>query len=401
MGFAFALPFTPYYIQHLGVTDPLERNAWIAICFAATPCSLAFFAPIWGAVADRYGRRLMLLRANFAASVIVVLMGFVRHVETLAALRFLQGAFTGTMTAAQTMVAVHAPRHRSGLALGSLSAAVYSGAMVGAALGGVVADAFGYRAAFWTGGSILFLAGLLVLFASKEEFVRPERRRKARPWGARLREAKRSVVVPILFLIVCMAFVRQFDRPFLPLLVQEIHGAMKGAARITGGLNAVGGLAGLIAGFTLGRLADRLTPARVAVISALGASLFMAPHGFVEGFAALFGIRFGLIYFAGGLDPVFQIWLAKVTSPERRGVIFGWGATAKAVGWLSAPLLSGVVASVFDIRAVFFVGTGLYLALVPVIGLVVRRVEARSSLRRREAVGEEETIPPEEELSGL
>jgi hypothetical protein len=58
----------------------------------------------------------------------------------------------------------------------------------------------------------------------------------------------------------------------------------------------------------------------------------MAPHGFVEGFAALFGIRFALIYFAGGLDHVFQIWLAKVTSPERRGVIFGWGATAKALG---------------------------------------------------------------------
>jgi len=375
MGFTFAIPFTPYFIQTLGVTDPQEIKAWVAICFAATPLSLAVFAPVWGALGDRYGRRLMLLRANFAAALIVTLMGMARSVQALVALRFLQGAFTGTMTAAQTMIAVEAPRDRSGLALGSLSAAVFSGAMVGSSIGGFVADALGYRIAFFVGGAILLCAGLLVLFGSKESFVPPEAVPEPLPLKRRLRGIARSVVPPILLLVVCVAAVRQFDTAFLPLLVQDLHGGLAGASRWTGGLTAVSGLAGLLSGFAVGRLADRLPPARVASLAALGAGLFMGPHALARSVAVLFPFRFGMMFFAGALDPVLQIWLARVTARERRGLAFGWAATAKAIGWLNAPLLSGAVASLLSVRAIFIIGAGLFFALVPLVRAIVKYVD--------------------------
>ena len=72
MGFSFAMPFAPYYIQDLGVTDPVRLKLWISVFAAAAPLTLAVFSPVWGALADRYGRRIMLLRANFAGAVVVV-----------------------------------------------------------------------------------------------------------------------------------------------------------------------------------------------------------------------------------------------------------------------------------------------------------------------------------------
>ena len=173
-GFFFALPFGPYYIQELGVHDPAKIKFWVALFGAAPPLSLAIFSPIWGILADRYGRRLMLLRANFGGMIILCLMGTVQSVEALVALRLVQGVFTGTVVAAQTMVAAYTPEPRSGVALGSLSAAVFVGSMAGTFVGGMFAEYFGYRYAFFGSGILLLVAGLLVFFGAKEDFIRPK-----------------------------------------------------------------------------------------------------------------------------------------------------------------------------------------------------------------------------------
>jgi len=373
-GFSFAMPFAPYYIQDLGVTDPARLKFWVSVFAAATPLTLAVFSPVWGALADRYGRRLMLLRANFAGAVVVALMGLTPNVQVLVLLRLLQGMFTGTMTAAQTMVSVNTPERRSGLALGALSAAVFSGGMAGAFIGGFVADLFGFRHAFVAGGGLLLTAGLLVLFGTTESV---DREGDVEDAPARLKPAadEMAAVMPILVLIVAMAFVRQFDSAFLPLLVQDIHGSLRGVSVWTGGLSAAGGIAGLLAGPLLGRLADRISPPRIGKLSALGAGLLMIPQGLAAGFGLLFAARFGTVFCAGGLDPVFQIWLAKITPTERRGLVFGWSGTARSIGWILAPLVSGVVAAELDIRSVFFVGAALYVALIPGIGLAVKRLQ--------------------------
>ena len=373
-GFSFAMPFAPYYIQDLGVTDPARLKFWVSVFAAATPLTLAVFSPVWGALADRYGRRLMLLRANFAGAVVVALMGLTPNVQVLVLLRLLQGMFTGTMTAAQTMVSVNTPERRSGLALGALSAAVFSGGMAGAFIGGFVADLFGFRHAFIAGGGLLLSAGLLVLFGTTESV---DREGDAEDAPARLKPAadEMAAVMPILVLIVAMAFVRQFDSAFLPLLVQDIHGSLRGVSVWTGALSAAGGIAGLLAGPLLGRLADRISPPRIGKLSALGAGLLMIPQGLAAGFGLLFAARFGTVFCAGGLDQVFQLWLAKITPAERRGLVFGWSGTARSIGWIIAPLASGVVAAELDIRSVFFAGAALYVALIPGIGLAVRRLQ--------------------------
>lgn len=378
MGFSFALPFAPYFIQDLGVTDPTQLKLWVSLFAAATPLSLAIAQPLWGAAADRYGRRRMLIRANFAGMFVLLLMGAVRSVETLIILRLLQGAFTGTVTAAQTLVTASTPNDRSGLALGALSAAVFSGTMAGAFLGGLFADAFGFRATFLAAAVLIGLAGLLVLFFASEEFV-PPAREEAADLRPRFPWATLGPALPILLLIATMAGVRQFDMALVPLLVQEIHGSVTGVARWTGVLFAVSSIGGLLAGPILGQLADRIPPPRIARVCAVVAGLLMIPQGLAHGFLLLNGARFGMMFAAGGLDPVFQIWLAKITPPDRRGVVFGWSSTARSMGWVVAPLLSGLVAAATNIRVVYLVNAALFVLLIPLINHVVGRLASNGS----------------------
>lgn len=374
MAFSFAMPFVPFYLQEMGVNDPHELKMWIALFNSAAPLSFAVFSPIWGALGDRYGRRLMLLRANFGGVLVLFLMGVATSPTMLIGLRLLQGVLTGTMTAAITMVSVHTPEKRSGFALGILSSAVSSGIMCGVFVGGIFADLFGYRMAFFASSGIMLVAGFLVLFGI-EEYVPKRRNADESLPGLRFIPRNLGAAGSILLLVAVIGFVMHFDISWMPLLVQEIHGSLRGASFWTGSLAAVAGFAGLLAGPIIGRLADRVTPPMIARISSIGAGFMSIVMGVAGNFPLLFGMRFCGAFFAGGLDPVFQIWLSKVTPEKDRGFVFGWAGTARAIGWMFSPLVSGAVAWLAGVRAIFFVAAVFYFLLVPLIGFIVRRLE--------------------------
>ena len=387
-GFSFALPFVPFFLQTLDVTDPVKLRLWVAILASSGSLTLMVFAPIWGYMADRYGRRLMVLRANFAGVAVLALMALVRSPEMLLVLRLLQGVFTGTISAAQTMISSAAPRERAGFALGAVSAAVFSGTMAGSFIGGLFAEAFGYRRAFVAASGLLLIAALLIVFGTKEPVGRraasavyPRENRRPAP----VRKLSTLGAWPILALMTLMAAVCVFDSSQLPLLVQQINlDSIEGAAWRTGVVNVVGSIGSIFAGVFLGRLADRVYPPRVAKLCALGAGFFMIPIGLARGMLLLVGARLMLAFCAGGLDPVFQIWLAKITPEQKRGRIFGWATAAKSLGWFAAPLASGAIAAGFGIRAIYFVGALLFWLLIPAIAWAVFRLPSQA-----EAEGEQ------------
>lgn len=375
-GFFFALPFGPYYIQELGVHDPSRIKFWVALFGAAPPLSLAIFSPFWGMLADRYGRRLMLLRANFGAAIVLGAMSMVHSVEALVILRLLQGTLSGTMIAAQAMVAAYTPERHSGMALGSLSAAVYSGSMVGTFLGGMLAEYFGYRPVFLASAILLLSAGLLIFFGARENFSRPQARPPTKGKRPPRAFADLRHVWPILLLLGAMSFARQFETNFFPLLIQQMLGTLQGAALWTGGLSAIAAVAGFLAGIVFGRMADLFRPSRIAQIAVVLAGILMVFHGLAPTFLFVGAARFGMTFCAGGLDPLFQSWLARETPPEKRGAVFGWSATARSVGWFIAPLMSGLVAAGYGIRAIYFVGAFLYILLLPLISWVLKQLAA-------------------------
>jgi len=179
------LPFIPYYIQELGVTDAQQVVLWTGIATSAMSVSFAITAPLWGMLADRHGRKLMVMRATFAGAVLTALMAQVTNVQQLVLLRMLQGALTGTIAAATTLVAGVVPKQYSGAALGSLQTAIAIGGSLGPLLGGIVADSLGYRSSFYITALLLLTSGILVTLLVHEDFhpVEDVTRSKRPDWG--------------------------------------------------------------------------------------------------------------------------------------------------------------------------------------------------------------------------
>lgn len=370
-GFCFATPFIPFYIKEMGVIDPARASMWVAMFAAAGNLALLVSAPFWGLISDIYGRRLMVLRASFVCGLLMPLMAFVPGVGWLVALRFLVGLFAGTVTASQILVSSNTPLENRGFALGSLCSAVYSGQMAGTFLGGVVVDAFGFRCAFFICGIMLILAGFLVLFGVTENFRRTSSLR-AEMAQFRPRVPNFGSAWPILLLLLITGFAIRFDTPFLPLLVETINGPDK-AATWTGLIASLSAVAGILSGTFLGWLADRWSPQKVAMWSAGCAGLLLIPQGLATGLPTLMLARLGMVFFAGGLMSVFQIWLAKSTPDSQRGVLFGWATSAKSCGWFLSSLAAGAVAASLGIRWVYFCAACVFLVLVSIILVIARR----------------------------
>ena len=377
-GFCFSTPFIPFYIRDLGVDDPQVRNIWVAWYAAAGNLAFCLFAPVWGYIADIYGRRVMVLRANFGSALLLPLMAFVPGPGSLVFLRFLVGVFAGTVTASQTLVSGNTPYANRGFALGALSAAVFSGAMAGMFLGGIVVDNFGYRAGFFISGSVLFSSGLLVLFGTGESFHKTTSLR-TKLATFRFQLPNFGAVWFLLSLIMLMGLARRFDTPFLPVLIEKVNGPDR-AATWTGITASLSAVAGGLAGIVLGWLADHIPAPKIAVWSALLAGLLMVPQALATGMAVLICARCGMIFFAGGLDPIFQIWLAKSTPDDQRGLFFGWASSFKGFGWFLSSVVSGTVVTLFGVRGVYLAGAVLFIALVPMLRLTVRKVRAQEPL---------------------
>ncbi len=383
IGFAFGLPFAPFYMQELGVTRN-HIDFWVALFGAATPLTMMLFAPVWGALADRFGRRRMLLRSYLGGVIVLALMGVVHAPVSLVILRLLQGALCGSVSAAQTLVATHTPEEHSGFALGSLNSAVFSGALTGAFVGGFAAEYFGYRTAFILSGIFMLVPFFVILLGVHEYFV--PLLNNSRGFFSSITPKKRhlALALPILFLMGMVMFCRQFDSSFIPLFVQDINGSLEGASAWTGALQAFCGIAGVLSGFLLGYLADRYPPGLIAVGSALITACFMFSLTFAHSMMFLFSARFAMIFASSGLDPALQIWLCRKTIPQTRGLIFGWAASARSFGWFLAPLTGGFVTKYFGLRALFLVGPVFFLI---VMFLIWRTMKRFSDFREQDGNG--------------
>ena len=174
VGFSSMFPFLPLYVEELGTTTGLSVEFLAGAVFSAQAFSMMFASPIWGAIADRYGRKLMVERAMFGGAAILLLMAFARSAEELVLLRTIQGLITGTVAAANALIASMAPRRRMGYAMGLLQVGLGTGVALGPLIGGLIADAYGYNTTFYVTAALLFGSGLLVLFGVHEDFTPPK-----------------------------------------------------------------------------------------------------------------------------------------------------------------------------------------------------------------------------------
>lgn len=369
IGFSFVMPFIPFYVRELGVVGEARVVIWSGLVITAAGLMQAVFAPIWGSLADRYGRKVMVQRATFGGAVVLTAMAFAGNVWHLLALRALQGCLTGTVVASNTLVASVTPPGRMGYSLGMMQVAVLIGLTVGPLFGGLMADAWGYRVPFAAAGAMLFLGGLIVRLFAREQFVRPDAA-SAQNHGLR-RAFGRKGLVALLAAFLMLSLSASFIGPIFPLLVEEVSDTAR-VASLAGLLLAISGLAAGVSALVIGLLGDRVGHKAVLVSCTLGAALFSAPHALAQSVTQLAVLRLGMGVTRGGTMPSLNAIVAQAVSADTYGRAFGNTRVAGALGMALGPLMGGIVAAHLGLRWPFVIMSALLVLTAILISCWVR-----------------------------
>jgi DHA1 family multidrug resistance protein-like MFS transporter len=370
VGFSSIFPFLPLYVKELGSTTNSSIELLAGLVFSAQAITMMIASPIWGSLADRYGRKLMVVRSLFGGAILLLLMAFVRSAEELILLRAIQGFITGTLAATNALVAAAVPRDRTGYAMGLLQVGLGTGIALGPLIGGAVADAYGYGPAFYITAALLLLAGFIVLFGVREEFVPSEERRAG---GVNfVTEWRQMLTAPGVSITYGIRFLSQLGRmmliPMIPLFVQRLLSDESGLNTFTGLVIGVGSATTTLSAIYLGRLGDRIGHRKIVIISIFVAALLYFPQGLVsEGWQLLF--LFALVGVAmGGIIPGVSALLSSFTSPGMEGAVYGLDNSIRAAARSVAPLIGSGVAIWFGLRGTF-AATGFVFVLAGLLAL--------------------------------
>jgi DHA1 family multidrug resistance protein-like MFS transporter len=359
MGFSSNFPIYTYYIQSLGVNEQLIAR-WSGIVLAASSLSMGVMAPIWGALGDRRGRKIMVMRAMFGGSVVIGLMGFVQSVEQFALLRLIQGGLTGTVTAATALVAGQTPDDKLGETMGKLQLAIFLGQSVGPITGGFVADLLGYRATFWMTAIYLVAAGLLILTRVDEEFTLDPTALEESLWSHLRGDFSVLFGVSTLALVLGLRFALRVGlrmrSPTLPLIVQEVlpSGTFLGSA--SGSLTTISGISSALTAPLIGRRADRHGGRLLLMGSAMVAAVAMLFQAMTESYWILLLAQVFLGFGIGGTLAVTSVYIAKLAPRDRTGAAFGLNQMAKSLSNAVGPTVGGWLGDTFTNRIPLYAG---------------------------------------------
>ena len=386
-GFTVIMPILPLYVRQLGVQGEQEVRIWSGIVFSAHAVTMAVSAPIWGALSDRYGRKVMVERAMFSGALLIASMGFAQSVEQLVILRLMTGALTGTVTAATALVATSAPRERAGYALGLLQMAIYIGASVGPLMGGLVADRFGFRATFLVTGGLLLLAALGVMLFIKEDFepippplneqattitIRPTLRRRV--WNRLSPVLSSPALRGVMGIRLLMRLGARLLGPVLPLFIESIVPAGARVASITGVISGISAAAGAAGAIGMGRLGDRVGYRSILVICALVSTVCYIPQYFISHTTALLLLQAGTGLAMGGILASLSASLARLAPEGQEGIVYGVDASVVSVANSIGPMVGSALAAWMGLRVPFLLAAGIF---------AVAGVTAARTLQRR------------------
>ena len=379
MGFSLRVPFLPFFLDDLGVDSSESQALWAGIIMSAGAGVMAITAPIWGTVADRYGRKTMLMRAQFSSFFTIGLMVFASQAWHLLGLRLVEGALAGTVTAATALVAASMPKDRLGFGLGMIQTAVFSGSAAGPLLGGVLADQIGFRASFGVSAFMLLSSGLITVFFVQERFTPVKREAGAPKQVSMWKIVAAPALLGLVMVMLAVRFSAAAVQPITPLFVEEISSGIGNTATTAGIAMGVLGLTSAISSVFLGRLGDKQGHRKILLICMIGSGLVYLPMAASQHPWQLIVLEAAFGIFAGGTIPAANALIATLTDPQRRGAIYGVVAAASSVGGFLGPLLGAGVAAAFGFRATFVLTGIVLLGVTGVVITTARRAREREA----------------------
>lgn len=368
------LPFLPLYISQLGVTSHEALSMWSGLTFSVTFLISAIVSPMWGSLADRKGRKLMLLRASLGMAIAILLQAFATNVWQLFLLRGVMGLTSGYIPNAMALVASQVPRERSGWALSTLSTAQISGVIGGPLMGGFIADHVGLRAVFCITAALLVVSFLVTLFLIKEG-VRPTIKKSESLSGKAVFASLPypALVISLFFTTMVIQLCNGSIGPILALFIKSMVPDSSNIAFLSGLIASVPGISALISAPRLGKLGDRIGTERILMATLIFAVVLFFAMSWVTTPLQLGILRFLLGFADGAMLPAVQTLLVKYSSDQITGRIFGYNQSFMYLGNVAGPLMGATVSAMAGFRWVFIATASIVLINIWQLALVLRR----------------------------
>lgn len=372
MGFGISNPFLPLILKEIGVTGHLETAVGYVV---GSYFALSFFlTPLWGAAADHYGRKLMVMRTSFGMGLVYFILPFAPSLGWFMVIYLLMGTTNGFVPATQALIATNTPIS----ALGRSLSLVQSGTLIGGTLGPAVGAALAsflpeYRYLFWVSSGLIISAGLVALVFAKETHVRPKE-----PFRLNVSEGMRIIVrIPgirlLYFINFCQMLTFLGSIPTvsvftLNLLEGEGISTGKAVNFWVGAVSLAMTLGSALAVPLWGRLMDRLGVGRVLLVSLLVGALASLPVIFVQTPLQLTIARLCLGIMAVGISPSVVATIRQLAPKGMESRVMAYGAAFGMLGIGGGPFIAGQIGPIFGLRtffalnsAVLFIGFLLWL----------------------------------------
>lgn len=379
VGFQSFSPFLPLYVRELGVGDARSIALWSGVLAAVTPAVSGVLSPLFGRLADRFGRKAMMIRSLAGFVVIIGAMGLVTSVEQLFLARLLQGFFAGFTPMAMALASVSAPPDKSAVAIGIIQSAQLMSVAVGPAAGGYVASHFGIRYAFFVTAGMCALALVALIALFEEDRPGHGGRGRARAPRAPLRAVFGH---PHFAVVVGLLLIAQFLDRGLALLIPLRVAHMPGVAAIaatSGLIISVAAITATLSANLAARLAHGVPAGLLLAIGLTVGGPLVALMAVADSWITLLVLRALAGFCVGGALTLAYSLGSMIVPAEDRGAAFGWLALGVQVGTAVSPLVTGALAAVSLPGAFVFSGALAWVAA----GLLFLGAREMLSRRRR------------------
>ncbi|MFH6630565.1 multidrug efflux MFS transporter [Streptococcus suis] len=357
--FTLVMPFISVFVEELGV-GPGQVEYYAGLAVSVNALAAALMAPIWGSLADRYGRKPMMVRAAFAMIFTMGGMAFVPNVFWLLALRVLNGVFTGYIPNATALIASQVPKDKTGYALGTLSIGAVAGNLIGPTLGGILAEMFGVHTVFLLVGLLYAIVVLLTVFYIREDFV-PVKKGEEMSVKEVFEQVKdRQMLVGLFVTSMIIIAAAQAVVPILTLYVRHL-GQTDNLLFVAGFIISLPGMASLVTSGYLGKIGDRIGNHRLLLIALTYSLLINVFCVFAENPFQLGLLRFMYGFGTGALLPSVNSLLTKLTPKEGISRIFSYNQLFNNLGSVVGPMMGSAVAAHMGYDWVFYLSSGLVL----------------------------------------
>jgi len=343
LGLGIVAPLMPVFAESLGAT-----GVWLGIIFSGFSISRVIFMPLIGRMSDRRGRKRFITAGLLLYAVLSILYPMAGSVYSLVAVRLVHG-FASAMVfpIAMAYVAELSSRGTEGKTMGTFNVAIFLGMGAGPFLGGILKDAFGFSAAFYSMSALTALAFFISLFFLPD-VVQSGLKVKAPPFRELIRN---DTMKGILIFRVISAMGRASIMAFLPIIASRFKITTTGIGIIISSLIFITALLQR----PFGRLADRYSKIKLVLAGSIVATvpLFFIPY--CQGFMKLFFL--GAVIGVGSAIamPAASAISAIIGQEIGMGATMGVFTSAMSVGMIVSPVLSGVVMDIFGVGSVFYV----------------------------------------------